>query len=222
MIFDLSPPNPLLPSQAATSTLTSTVPFSESASQLQTLIKTDLLKATDLKNAPEKFFEAHRILARHAVEHGPGFWIRFTVHYNLCMGTILAVGSDSQIAQLSSYQAAGDLGCFSLTEKLAGVQSGLVVQTTCTYDPTTETFNLHTPTPSARKNWISQGFTATKSVVMADLIVSGESKGPHAFVMDFRNDGKLVDGVTAEDMGKKTVGNDLDNAWIRLVASSFS
>jgi len=49
---------------------------------------------------------------------------------------------------------------------------------------------------------------------MADLLVNGESKGPHAFIMDFRNNGELVAGVTTEDMGKKTVGNDLDNAWI--------
>ena len=46
----------------------------------------------------ERFFKAHRLLARHAVEHGPGFWIRFTVHYNLCFGTVLAVGGDEQVA----------------------------------------------------------------------------------------------------------------------------
>ena len=46
---------------------------------------------TDLRDRPERFFKAHRLLARHAVEHGPGFWIRFTVHYNLCFGTVLAV-----------------------------------------------------------------------------------------------------------------------------------
>jgi alkylation response protein AidB-like acyl-CoA dehydrogenase len=132
------------------------------------------------------------------------------------MGTVLAVGSDEQISMLDEYQKEGKLGCFSLTEKLAGVQSGLVVQTTCTYDASSKQFILNTPSEGARKNWISQGFTADKTVVLADLIVGGESKGPHAFVMDFRNDGELVPGVVAEDMGKKTVGNDLDNAWIEF------
>lgn len=80
-----------------------------------------------MRDKPDRFFEAHRILARHAVEHGPGFWIRFTVHYNLFGGTILAAGNDQQVEALADYQAAGELGCFSLTEKLAGVQSGLVV-----------------------------------------------------------------------------------------------
>ena len=106
------------------------------------------------------------------------------------------------------------MGCFGLTEKLAGVQSGLVVQTTATYDEASDEFILDTPHEGARKNWISQGFVADKAVVLADLIVKGESKGPHAFVMDFRSSGSLVPGVKIDDMGSKTVGNDLDNAWI--------
>ena len=32
--------------------------------------------------------------------------------------------------------------------------------------------------------------------------------------MDLRRDGALVDGVSVGDMGVKTTGNDLDNAWI--------
>ena len=34
--------------------------------------------------------------------------------------------------------------------------------------------------------------------------------------MDFRKDGELVDGIVVDDMGEKTVGNDLDNAWIQF------
>eukprot|EP00494_Astrolonche_serrata_P034308 UN34577 len=64
------------------------------------------------------------------------------------------------------------------------------------------------------KNWISQGLTADKAVVIADLIIDGKSYGPHGFVMDFRRNGQLVDGIDLADMGTKTTGNDLDNAWI--------
>jgi acyl-CoA oxidase len=188
----------------ATSVIKSDVSFLESAEQLRTLTKTNLLRATDIKNAPERFFEAHRILARHAVEHGPGFWIRFTVHYNF-PGTVLAVGTDDQVAELTDFQNKGYLGCFSLTEKLAGVQSGLVVETTATWDNNKKSFILNTPHEGARKNWISQGFVADKTVVLADLIVGGQSMGPHAFIMDFRVDGELVPGITVDDMGRKTV-----------------
>ena len=38
------------------------VAFQDSAVQLRQLIKTGLLKFTDAQNAPEKFFEAHRLL----------------------------------------------------------------------------------------------------------------------------------------------------------------
>ena len=51
-----------------------------------------------------------------------------------------------------------------MTEKLAGVQSGLVVETTATFDPQRDGFVLSTPHQGARKNWISQGFTADKTV----------------------------------------------------------
>jgi acyl-CoA oxidase len=144
------------------------------------------------------------------------FWVRFTVHYNLFAGTILAVGTDEQVARLADYQKDGLLGCFALTEKLAGVQSGLVVQTTAEWNEDKQKFILHTPNEGARKNWISQGFTADKAVVVADLTVGGERVGPHAFVMDFRKDGELVPGISVDDMGRKTVGNDLDNAWIQF------
>merc|ERR1712166_282789 len=37
-----------------------------------------------------------------------------------------------------------------------------------------------------------------------------------AFLMEFRKGGQLVPGVTIGDMGEKTIGNDLDNAWIQF------
>ena len=200
----------------ATASIKSNVTHKESAEAMRSLVQSGILRHTDLRDHPERFFKAHRLLARHAVEHGPGFWIRFTVHYNLCFGTVLAVGGPEQVAALDSAQEAGQLGCFALTEKLAGVQSGLIVETRADYDATTQEFVLHTPTEGAAKNWISQGFTADKAVVLADLTVGGKCVGPHAFLMDLRRGGELVHGVSVGDMGLKTTGNDLDNAWIRF------
>ena len=176
--------------------------------------QTGLLRHTDLNNNPERFFLAHRLLARHAPALGPGFWIRFTVHYNLCAGTVLGLGNEQQVKTLDEWQEQGLLGCFSLTEKLAGVNSGLVVNTQAHWDPSSQTFNLHSPNLGAYKNWISQGLVADKTVAVADLFIKGKSFGPHAFMMNLRENGKPVAGVKFEDMGKKTVGNDLDNAAI--------
>lgn len=190
------------------------ISYLESAKRMRALLQTGLLRHTDLNNNPERFFLAHRLLARHAPALGPGFWIRFTVHYNLCAGTVLGLGNEDQIKQLDEWQDQGLLGCFSLTEKLAGVNSGLVVNTQAHWDQATQSFNLHSPNLGAYKNWISQGLVADRTVAVADLFIKGKSYGPHAFMMNLRENGKPVAGVKFEDMGKKTVGNDLDNAAI--------
>ena len=190
--------------------------YEESADQLRNISKSGILRFTDLRDHPERFFGAHRLLAKESPKLGPGFWIRFTVHYNLFGGTILAVGGDEQLKMLEEIQAKGELGCFALTEQLAGVNSGLVVDTKITWDQDENTFLLESLNSGASKNWISQGLVGDKAVVMADLVVEGTSYGPHAFLMDLRRDGEIVDNVTMEDMGEKTVGNDLDNARIHF------
>lgn len=194
------------------------VSYLESSERLRSLLRSGLLRHTDLVTHPERFFLAHRILAKHATKIGPGFWVRFTVHYNLCMGSILGLGSDEQVSLLDEFQDKGLLGCFSLTEKFAGVNSGMVVNTIAEYMPNRDSFVIRTPNEGAKKNWISQGLCADKSVVVADLRMGNKSFGPHAFLIDLRKDGNLTPGVTVGDMGRKTVGNDLDNAWIAFDA----
>jgi len=188
--------------------------YQKSSEELRKLIKTGLLRFTDLTNNPARFFEAHRLVVD-PVKRGPGFWIRFTVQYNLFAGTVVGLGGPAQVKALDDYQEKGQLGCFALTERLAGVNSGLVVETTATWIPDKQMFCLNTPTEGATKNWISQGLTADKAVVVADLIIDGKHLGPHGFIMDMRQNGQLVKGVEIGDMGGKTTGNDLDNAWIK-------
>jgi len=184
----------------------------KSAAVLRRLTQTKLLKYTDMQEAPEKFFLAHRLLS--TVGLG-GFGVRFTVQFNLFAGSVLGLGGPQQVAQLDKIQESGKLGCFLLTEMQAGVLSGLIVETTAEYDETTQQFTLHTPSDKAAKNWISQGYTAELGVVIADLRLRGKSYGPHAFLMDLRDEsGSLLPGIRIEDMGTKTVANDLDNARV--------
>lgn len=83
---------------------------------------------------------------------------------DLFAGTVLACGTTDQVAQLDDLQRAGKLGCFALTERLAGVHSGLVVNTTATWR-NDGSIILNTPNDGAVKNWISQGCTADSAVV---------------------------------------------------------
>ena len=172
-----------------------------SAAVLRDLIGRNLLSYTDMRDNPERFFEAHRLLSKRLVG---GFGIRFTVQYNLFAGSILGLGGEAQVATLGQLQRERTLGCFALTEKGAGVNSGLVVNTTAIWDPVARNFVLHTPDELARKAWISQGLTASQMVVIADLIVAGKSHGPHAFLMPLRDEhGQLTPGVQVGDMAAK-------------------
>jgi len=184
----------------------------QSAAVLRSLVKTNLLSFTDMRDAPEKFFLAHRLLA--TVGLG-GFGVRFTVQFNLFAGSIVGLGGPEQIESLKEIQSNGQLGCFLLTEMQAGVLSGLIVETTCDWCPESQEFILHTPSDKAAKNWISQGFVADLGVVIADLRIAGKSHGPHAFFMRLRDEaGGLLPGIRIDDMGAKTVANDLDNARV--------
>lgn len=52
--------------------------------------------------------------------------------------------------------------------------------------------------------------------MIADLIVEGKSHGPHPFYIELRDPSThaLHAGIRIDDMGTKTVANDLDNARV--------
>jgi len=97
--------------------------YDQASAAMRKIVRSKMLTHFDLHDNPERFFLAHRLLAEHAVALGPGNWIRFTVHYNLCVGSVLAVGSQEQVQSLQGMQDKGQLGCFGLTERFAGVNS---------------------------------------------------------------------------------------------------
>ena len=160
--------------------------------------------------------------SEHMCNEAPGaLWTRFTVSYNLYAGSIVALGSDAQREQLFASQS--ELGCFAFTEKGAGVLSGAGVETTATYDAKTDSFVIHSPTPSSHKVWISQGMHAEHAVILAELIIAGEKHGPHLFWARIANRSatrsaksatKPVKGVTPSSLPPKSALNGLDNAFI--------
>ena len=130
---DIFPCPPVAPDQAS---------WRESAARLSQLIKADYLRPSALNS--RRFFAAHRVLAK--LSEG-SLGIRLTCHFNLFVGTVAALGSDSQQAWIEEVHARGELGCFLLTESSAGVLSGLVVHTTATWDSESKAIVLNTPVP---------------------------------------------------------------------------
>src|SRR5690606_27880341 len=80
------------------------------------------------------------------------------------------------------------LGCFAMTETGHGsdVQS---LETTATYDPSTGEFVIHSPTESARKDYIGGAAAhARVAAVFARLITRGEDHGVHCFLVPIRDE----------------------------------
>jgi acyl-CoA oxidase len=107
------------------------------------------------------------------------------------------------------------VGCFAMTETGHGsdVQS---LETTATYDPSTEEFVIDSPTPSSRKDYIGGAAeTARVAAVFAQLITQGEGHGVHCFVVPIRDaDGNDLPGVTTSDCQYKGGLPGVDNGRI--------
>ncbi len=103
-------------------------------------------------------------------------------------------------------------GCFAMTETGHGsdVQQ---LRTTCTYDPATQTFDLHTPHQAARKDYIGNAAKDGRmAVVFAQLISQGTNHGVHAWLVPIRDEqGNALPGVTIEDDGPKAGLLGVDN-----------
>lgn len=191
-----------------------TEPWEQHAGRLKDLLRGGYLDLDSISDRERMldFFAAHRVMARQSCLQC-SLGIRMTVHCNLFCGTVLALGSEEQQDWLRKSHEETLLGCFMLTEKGAGVLSGLVVETVATWVwSETEgegSFDLHTPSPSAAKTWISQGLAADWGVVVAQLVIEGECHGPHVFLLDMNSD-----GVSRTCMGLKSTFTALDNAQI--------
>lgn len=108
------------------------------------------------------------------------------------------------------------LGCFAMTETGHGsdVQS---LETTATYDPATQEFVIHSPTPTSRKDYIGGAAeTARVATVFAQLITpDGEGHGVHCLVVPIRDDeGNDLPGVTTSDCHYKGGLPGVDNGRI--------
>jgi len=145
--------------------------------------------------------------------------IRMGVHFGLFLSAIQGSANSQQLKEWSKkIQEMRIIGCFAMTEMGHGSYlQGL--ETTATFDPSTDEFILHSPTLTSTKWWIGMaGQTATHAAVFARLILNGEDKGIHTFICPIRDPktGKAVDGVSVGDMGSKMGRNGLDNGWIRF------
>ncbi|KAK7029744.1 acyl-coenzyme A oxidase [Favolaschia claudopus] len=126
---------------------------------------------------------------------------------------------------LSKYSALvankGILGCYLQTELGHGSNVNKL-ETTATYLPQTQEFEIHSPTLTSTKWWIGAlGKTATHGVIQAKLILpGGKDMGPHLFLIQLRSldTHKSLPGRIIGDIGPKAFGGwaSTDNGFARF------
>jgi acyl-CoA oxidase len=146
--------------------------------------------------------------------------VKAGVQWGLFGGAVENLGTErhheAYVKQIISLELRG---CFAMTETGHGsdVQS---LETTATYDPETEEFIVHSPTPTARKDYIGGAAqTATMAAVFAQLITTEDGKpvnhGVHCLMVPIRDaDGADLPGVTTSDCEYKGGLPGVDNGRI--------
>ncbi|GAA5797477.1 hypothetical protein HPULCUR_002863 [Helicostylum pulchrum] len=141
----------------------------------------------------------------------------FSLHYGMFIPTLQSQTTDEQKKLFLEPALKHEIiGCYAQTELGHGSNvQGL--ETTATYIPETNEFEIHSPTLTASKWWIGGlGKAANHAIVMARLITDGKDLGPHPFCVQIRSleDHRPLHGITVGDIGPKFGFNATDNGFI--------
>ncbi|XP_075033906.1 peroxisomal acyl-coenzyme A oxidase 1 isoform X1 [Mixophyes fleayi] len=141
------------------------------------------------------------------------------LHLGMFLPTLLNQATPEQQERL--FMPAWNLeiiGTYAQTEMGHGTHlRGL--ETTATYDPSTQEFILNSPTVSSLKWWPGGlGKTSNHAVVLAQLYTQGECKGLQAFIVPIRQMGthEPLPGVTVGDIGPKFGFDETDNGFLKF------
>ncbi len=140
-------------------------------------------------------------------------FVKAGVQFGLFGGAIANLGTQRHhTAYLPSVIDGGLLGCFAMTETGRGsdVQD---LHTTATHDPEADEIVIHSPDPSARKDYIGNAARDGRmAAVFAQRLVGGENHGVHCVLVPIRDEaGQPMPGITISDCGPKMGLAGVDN-----------
>lgn len=142
--------------------------------------------------------------------------VKAGVLWGLFGGAIDNLGTErhheAYIPQLITLELAG---CFAMTETGHGSDVA-ALETTATYDPDTQEFVIHSPTPNSRKDYLGGAAESAKlAAVFAQLNTGGKGHGVHCIVVPIRDDdGNTLPGITITDCDYKGGLLGVDNGRI--------
>ena len=139
--------------------------------------------------------------------------VKFGVQFGLFGGSILQLGTRPHHERYLEPMASLELpGCFAMTERNHG-SNVREVETVARYLPDSGEFQIQTPYPGARKDWLGNAaLHGRMATVFAQLEVDGEEHGVHALLVPIRDEqGRPLDGIQIEDCGDKVGLQGVDN-----------
>ncbi len=171
------------------------------------------------RNADEPPDPAAAVIAFEVLSHGDlSTVIKSGVQFGLFAGAVANLGTrwhhDTFLPDITSMKL---LGCYAMTELGHGSDvSGL--ETTITYVPETDEYEVHSETPEATKAYIGNAARdGSMAVVFGQLLVRGRHHGVHAVLVPIRDEqGAALPGVTIADHGVKGGLLGVDNGMLRF------
>lgn len=148
----------------------------------------------------------------------PSMQIKGGVQWGLFGSAILTLGNEDQHQRWLPGVLNLELpGVYAMTEIGHGSDVGNV-DTTATYIPEDDEFEIHTPFRAAWKEYLGNAAKDGRAaVVFAQLITKGVNYGVHAFFVPLRDDnGDFLPGVGGEDDGFKGGLNGIDNGRLHF------
>ncbi|XP_033120885.1 peroxisomal acyl-coenzyme A oxidase 1-like isoform X2 [Anneissia japonica] len=141
------------------------------------------------------------------------------LHSSMFTTTVTSQMNDEQISKwLPLCMNIQLIGTYAQTELGHGTYlRGL--ETTATFDPDTDEFELHSPTLTSIKWWPGNlGKTVTHAVVAAQLYTQGKCYGVHMFMVPLRSLENHVPlpGIEIGDIGPKFGYSNIDNGFLRF------
>jgi acyl-CoA oxidase len=144
--------------------------------------------------------------------------IKSGVQFGLFGGAVSNLGTswhhDTFMPDITSLKL---LGCFAMTE-LGHGSDVAGIETTITFVPETDEFEVNSETPQATKAYIGNAARdGSIAVVFGQLLVRGRNHGVHVVLVPIRDsDGNDLPGVTTGDQGLKGGLLGVDNGTLRF------
>eukprot|EP00697_Spironema_sp_BW2_P003151 gnl/Spiro4/14217_TR7641_c0_g1_i1.p1 gnl/Spiro4/14217_TR7641_c0_g1~~gnl/Spiro4/14217_TR7641_c0_g1_i1.p1 ORF type:complete len:680 (+),score=124.87 gnl/Spiro4/14217_TR7641_c0_g1_i1:32-2041(+) len=143
----------------------------------------------------------------------------FDVHWSMFVPNLLALASAEQKAYwLPKAIKMEVIGAYAQTE-LGNGSAIRALETTATYIPETEEFELNTPSLTGMKWWPGGlGKCANHCVCHAQLILNGRNMGLHTFILPIRDmkTHASLPGITLGDIGSKFGWNGFENGFMAI------